>query len=182
MEYQDIESVLNELTDNRADYSIEQDLIPQSPSGFAVPSSIKTMMESVMGHHQTYYSIDELLDQASNMELQSSLPLESFNLDITQSGNSQNEEFDLTAMMELDSQLGPQTNPKEFKHLPNYSKPKSSRPKRSKIKKAYVELSDDLNALMAQANMLYIQGNDDDAIQKFQQVIQQRPDAHEAWF
>jgi general transcription factor 3C polypeptide 3 (transcription factor C subunit 4) len=90
---------------------------------------------------------------------------------------------DEDAMMEMDTQLGPDIDPSEYQQFPNFEMSRRRKKKRrlKKSEKAYAALPDHLNAIMMKANMLYIQGREDESIQMLKDVIKERADAHEAW-
>lgn len=84
------------------------------------------------------------------------------------------------ALEEMDAQLGPDAQDELFKNMPNFNRSRKAK-RIKKAKRAYPELPDHLNHLMQRANLLYVQGNNDESIEMLRTVIQERADAHEAW-
>ncbi|KAJ3274925.1 transcription factor TFIIIC subunit tfc4 [Terramyces sp. JEL0728] len=70
------------------------------------------------------------------------------------------------AKMEIDEHFGPDNE---------------SLLSQNKIPKSYASLSDELNEMMQQANLSYIMGDEEQALNILRKVIHERPDAHEAW-
>jgi tetratricopeptide (TPR) repeat protein len=110
------------------------------------------------------------------------------NTAIQQNGSTENyqnfllDDEDSSALNEMESLIGPDADQKLFINMPNYSAQKKRKARgKGKAKKAYPKLPDNLNNMMVHANMLYIDGKDQDAITMLQKVIQERADAHEAW-
>jgi general transcription factor 3C polypeptide 3 (transcription factor C subunit 4) len=94
----------------------------------------------------------------------------------------QNDEDD---MLLMDLAL-PQEDLNMYKNLPNFNlkstmQLKSKKKKKNRQDVAYPSLPEELNLLMQKANMEYINGENAEAISTLKKVIQNRPDAHEAW-
>ncbi|KAJ3326306.1 General transcription factor IIIC, polypeptide 3 [Boothiomyces sp. JEL0866] len=82
------------------------------------------------------------------------------------------EDDDDDAKMEIDEHFGPDNESLLMQNVANY---------RPKVPKSYASLSDELNEMMQAANLSYIMGDEDQALDILKKVIHERPDAHEAW-
>ncbi|KAJ3262084.1 General transcription factor IIIC, polypeptide 3 [Boothiomyces macroporosus] len=85
------------------------------------------------------------------------------------------------AMMEIDEHFGPENERLLMQNVANYKPVKRKRKGKRKVPKSYASLSDELNEMMQSANLRYIMGDEDQALEILRKVIHERPDAHEAW-
>ena len=162
----DIESILKELTSTQLtdENALISNLEPQNFNSYLqssdqVPDNVRFLLENAVGNQGVVdFNVNSLLYEDED------------------GGNGGDEE----ALDEIELHLGPDANDKVFEdQVPNFRKKRRRR--RGKIAKAYSALSQELNDIMVKANMLYIQGNDEEAILALRKVIQERPDTHEAW-
>ena len=85
------------------------------------------------------------------------------------------------ALQSIDQEIGPDVAIKEMQKNIAFYNPTSRRKKRRGRKPILSKLPDHLRALLQQANMKYIDGENEAALSLIQEIIRQKPDSSEAW-
>ena len=166
----DLDSIIQELTSNTvSDHeALISSLEPttwnpsiETLNDETVPENVRSLMQNAIGNQGVKFNLNTLLYEDDN------------------EADANHPDRDQNALDEIETALGPDASDKLFEENVPYFRRRRRR--RRRTAKAYQALSQALNDNMVRANMLYIQGRDEEAILALRQVIQERPDTDQAW-